>query len=214
MFLAENGLPVNIVRDGGDSSMRSGMLAVVGDPRAPDLRRFEVSPGLLCRNPEQPPKWTNPWNFTRDQLIPMVAGLKAQGHTEVIRRVFWKHARRLFFCQNFEEDGPGTKKPFPEYADPLAPNHIGAMIIAGRVYSFYWFLPLALLFFVIDLAIRNHNEQNQTIALCSIYGKWSFKLYRKLRPNWNELNFDYWRGQQQIEYAYLIEFYVESNGEL
>ncbi|PWU21883.1 MAG: hypothetical protein C5B49_01910 [Bdellovibrio sp.] len=180
------------------------MLAITDYPKAPDLSQYEIQPGLLCRHPKQDASTSNPWNYTRDQLLPMIAGLHKQGHIDVVRRVFWSHAKRCFFCQNFEEGLPGTTKRFPDFADPLAPNHIGALILAGNFWYLYWFLPIACLFLVLDLFIRNHNEQNQTVAVCYLYGQWAMRLYRWARPDWVRLNQVYWNDQMQPEYTFLI----------
>jgi len=209
------GLPVDSSGSAGDTSMRAGMLAMCMHPMAPHLSNFEMTvhfdferSGLLLRHPRSYP-WDNPWNFTRDQLLPMLAGLKVQKETDLLRRVFVSHALRGFFCQDVQEDKPGSWKTPPNGPDMLAPQHIGALVIAGKIWPFYPFLPIAVLFLVIDLFIRNHDEQNQTIAMCSIYGKWALWLYKQIRPDWDKYNVSYWTGQNQLEYADMIREYLK-----
>lgn len=110
-FFDEDGFPRNQTMDGMDTALRAGLLATfsfLGRVRM-DLRSFEVSPGILCRHPKHFPS-NNPRNLSRDNEMVLIAGLSAQGEYKIIRRVFYAHLKRLFFCQNFERDVPGSKK--------------------------------------------------------------------------------------------------------
>ena len=117
IYLDDSGYPLSQGLDGGDSAVRAGIL-VMTNPETPlSLIPYE-NKGLLTRHPEQFP-WNNPNNFTRDQLIPMLAGLYARSQTgyflseyyqALIKRVFKTHAKRLFFSQSIERDKPGSTK--------------------------------------------------------------------------------------------------------
>jgi hypothetical protein len=116
IYLDEGGFPVDRTGDGGDSAMRAGILGLL--QKSTSVQKNQIPPlpielyesnGLCVRCPskEQEP-WNSPHNFSRDQLIPLVAGLSPSA----ARRVFWSHAKRLFFCQNIERDVPGSVKSF------------------------------------------------------------------------------------------------------
>lgn len=102
-----NGYPVNETLDGYDSSVRQGILSITKGDQG-KAKAYEKH-GLLVRHPLQPGA-NNPWNDTRDNMIPMIAALHAEGEIEAIRRVFWKVVKRGFFSQSFERDVEGSKK--------------------------------------------------------------------------------------------------------
>lgn len=109
----ENFLIVDSGGDAGDSANRSGLFAMCTDFYMPLDMFFTKNSGELVRHPTQSP-WDNPKNFSRDQLIPLVAGLWKREMYSLASSVFWAHARRGFFCQNTERDVPGSKKyPWP-----------------------------------------------------------------------------------------------------
>ncbi|MFN9917560.1 MAG: hypothetical protein ACK53L_33555, partial [Pirellulaceae bacterium] len=183
------------------------------------LSHYENKEGMGMRHPKEYP-WNNPLNFTRDQLMPLVAGLDQQNNRKPIKRMFYKHAKRLFFCQNIERDCPGTRKrPYPhivstckgsdngrrswgDYADPLAPHHIGAFIIAARAWAFYPFLPVAYVFAMIAILLRpmsDDNDQGALVATLKIMGLlWLLKLVdKKYMSRW-ENYFCGWRSKQEL----------------
>jgi hypothetical protein len=172
--------------------------------------------------------WNNWLNFTRDQLIPIVAGTLAQADTnEACRAVFWTHLRRGFFCQNFQRDHVGTwKKPWPhimtggdpvdegknrnfDFADPLLPNHIWALIKAARIKWLYVFGVIGIPWFIINMifhSLSGHKEHNQIICECYINGSWALKLFRLVVRNWEKDSFNYWNSRNEIEYhLHLVE---------
>lgn len=216
IFRDSFGLPVDETMDGGDTTVRAGILAMCSQDRS--LMMCYKSDSLMRRNPFDSP-WDNPYNFSRDQLLPTLAGLKALGRKDVIRKLFYSHAKRLFLCQNFDRDWPGsTKYPWPhkvdgkwrlfDFADPLLPNQIGCMIKAGEIKSFYWLTPLTYLFHYISLfghSIGNHYEENQMIAECYLLG--TLKAYVKWKPRWIEVSAKYWLDRNEVEYHnMLVEF--------
>jgi hypothetical protein len=229
--------------DGGDSANRAGLHTLFAPrPMYHGLTRYEVwepgygqktpanmeavrcgkPSGLLTRHPLQTP-WNNPKNFTRDQLIPFVAGCHRAREYALVRRVFWRHARRLFFCQNSERDYPGTKKSlFPQYykagarfddktiiqkdgwvwkpnfADILAPHDIWHLILCGRIWYLYWLAPLGFASLLISLwfhcRYNKGNDEGQIISLCEIAGEWFKRKYKQWRTGWQTKLETYWNG--------------------
>lgn len=219
IYRDEHGYIVTHDGDGGDSANRAGLHALCTPSNAmtAKLRGYEVQPGILTRHPLQYP-WDNPWNFTRDQLLPFVAGCWKQRHWGIARRVFWAHAKRLFFCQNFERDAPGTTKyPWPhevqpnkwgkyeersfDFADILMPNDIGHLILCGRMWYLYWLLPVThcfLLFAVVGHCLwHKSDDETQIIAECIVAGAPFVRLYKRLKPTWRESLQRYWCGWRE-----------------
>lgn len=222
-----NPFPLDYTNDGGDSTVRVGILLICGKATPEILsciHQYEIKPGIFTRHPSQTP-WCNPNNWSRDQMLPFVAGLSAIGEIMPIRRFFWKCARRFFFMQNFERDHAGSKKyPWPhfftdefghknfhwfDFADPLLPQHIWHIIVAGRMWWFYWFAPLGYLFLLIDLIVHSVSsfvwEENQMIAMCFVQGRLWLRLYNQLCPRWHSRNRKYWQDRHQPEYAEMLE---------
>jgi hypothetical protein len=225
IFKDDYGFPVCSTLDAGDSSMRAGMIMLTGMPKTFPCYAYEIAPGNLTRHPKQFP-WNNPRNFTRDQMLPLIAGLNAKGQWQIIERVMFATIKRFGFAQNFDRDKPGTAKyPWPhwftndrnvlefsafDFADPLLPNVWGCLIIGARATYLYWLLPICYLFHIISiLSSKSHDEQNQIIAEMSFYGRLSFRLYMKLNTNWKKQNHEYWYNRNEGEYADKIEEYVE-----
>ena len=221
IFHDEHGFLVDETSDGGDSAMRTGMLALFRIERAPLLHYYEHE-GQCVRHPLDKP-WNNPKNFTRDQLIPLTAGFYADGMITQARRVFWAHAQRGFFCQNFERDYPGsTKRPYPhtftndkgqnesrifDFADPLMPDHIWHLIKCAKLYPLYWFAVIGIPFFVLSMffhSLSAHREHNQIIAMAKVQGRWAELLFRVMTHNWREDLRQYWGPRNEIEYAEMI----------
>ncbi len=209
------GYLVDQTLDGGDSAVRTGLWSMCTG----EIGMFFSTrdDGLMRRHPVQEP-WNNPHNFSRDQTMPYVAGLKALNFKYTIRNIFWAHAKRFFFAQNFERDYPGTTKyPWPhkvdgkwrlaDFADPLMPNHIGAMIKAGQIYSMYWFLPLAYAFHFAALAANYFTlrEQNQLIAESYMLG--TLRIYRRT-PHWKTASLMYWTDRNEVEYHEMLVQFV------
>jgi len=215
--------------DGGDSANRAGLHVLFAPrPMYHGLDRYEVGWGLLTRHPKQTP-WNNPKNFARDQLIPFVAGCWRAREYALVRRVFWRHASRLFFCQNFERDYPGTKKSlFPQYyrkgdrfddktiiekdgwvwrpnfADFLAPHDIWHLILCGHIWYLYWLAPLGFSSLILSLwfhcRFNRGNDEGQIISLCKVAGV--LELYKKWRLDWRERLKAYWCTWRKEETLY------------
>jgi hypothetical protein len=200
--------PIN-KNSGGDSSRTVGMLAMFGSRLdAAIISRFEVPPlsGYLCRHPLL---WSRTDDFTRDQLLCLTGGLLASNNYKLARRVFWSHAQRGFFCQNYMEQFANEKTGIRENKgffgrDPLSPSHIGHLIICARLWFLYPFLLIAFPWFLADLwyftKVAPRQEQNQIIAMAYSYR--SLKLWCQWHPNWRNSIKDYWsnwRDQRELE---------------
>lgn len=217
IFKSNNNFPVNSTLDGGDSAMRAGIMLLTGMPYAFDPSKYEISPGWLTRCPDQGPDWTNRLNFTRDQLLPLMAGLNKIGRHDIARRVALMHILRLGFCQDFQKDIPGTWKcPWPHtyadgtysafnFADPTTPADWWLMIVAGRLYPLMLLFPICLIFMWLSILMSvNNKEQNQLIASLSAYPKFMRRFYLILVPNWSTYNRAYWETRNEGEYAQAI----------
>lgn len=218
--------------DGGDSAHRCGLWKLFkgkDDPYPTPSFFLEIfvdeKSGLCVRHPMEYP-WNNPWNFTKDQLKPLVAGLHKVKRQDLIRSIFWSHVKRFFFCQNFQRDYPGTwKYPWPhkmqggdikdngkwrmfDFADPLLPNDIWFMIKASNIKLLYPLGIFGIPFFIISLFIfcklNKGNDEGQTISECAVNGDWAIKLYTIFRKDWNKRLYSYWGSRNQTPMANLI----------
>ena len=226
IYLDRRGFPQEKHGDQGDSAVREGLLALTADTYT-DVASYESSWGMLCRSPNQYP-WNNSLNFTRDQLLPLVAGLNARGKHDVIRRVFVMHLLRLGFCQDFQRDKPGTwKKPWPstyindhgqavsksfDFADPLLPNHWWVLIKGGKLWPLYMLYPFCFFFVLISILGSGlpNTEQNQIVSELSMHPNFVTKLYVLLNPKWNTSNYEYWQSRDEVEYAERIEAWIKT----
>jgi hypothetical protein len=214
IYLDSQNYAVDQTLDGGDSAVRAGIF-MIGNKKP--ITGYVNNFGEGVRHPNQYP-WNNPKNFSRDQLVMLLAGLYSSGQTEAAKKVFWSHGKRLWlFAQNTERDVPGsTKYPWPhnvdgklrvfDSADPIFPNHIGMMILASKSYWAYPFLPVAYLFHIVFMLLHsfgNHYEENQAIAESHVYG--TLGLLKKLKPNWKKVNTEYWQSRNEIEYQQILE---------
>ena len=219
-----DGFPVEARMDGGDSAVRIGILALCNKETNKDLlKAYEVSPGMLARHPKQFP-WNNPKNYSRDQLMCFLAGLDKLNQRDIAKRVLWSRAKSFFFAQNSERDVPGsTKYPWYhcfkrmedgqeecrkfDFADPLLPNHIWALIKTSRTYWLYWFAVIGIPFYVLTMighCLGNHYEENQLICESAINGKWALWLYKFLNKKWKEVSLKYWTDRDEIEYHEML----------
>ena len=227
LYKDDKNYPVEQHLDGGDSAVRMGILALCGkDSDIDKVESYEIQPGMLTRHPTQYP-WNNSKNFSRDQLMCFLAGLDKLKQRELCKRIFWSRARSFFFAQNTERDIPGsTKYPWPhifirmedgisekrdfDFADPLMPNNIWAIVKAAQI---YWLYPIALIgipFYILSLITHtfgNHGEENQMICEAAVHGKWALFLFKFINRNWKDVSFKYWSDRNEIEYHdMLVEF--------
>lgn len=198
MILDNYGLPRDRgATDSMDSARLAGMMALVGHRDTPDLRRYVVN-GLGVRHPEFYPA-NNPWNFTRDQLLPLASGLCTQLHIYAgSRDLYFAVKNRNWRCQNIEKDFPGSRKKFPDGADFLLPHHIYFLSICGGINPGIILSLVGQIFMFIDILFNavffSKRESNQLIAMILILGPFWVRLYKKLTPNWRLAIENYWSG--------------------
>lgn len=205
-----------LYQDAGDSSCRTGLMAMCDSSIDKDLLPlfYLQKVNKLVRHPYQYPYYL-PNNFSRDQLLPMIAGLSTAGYHEIVRNIFFDHAKRYFLCQNDESYlYPGKKKILPDGRDILAPDHIWHLIVCGRIWYLYWFgligYPWQMLSILWSAFVMPENEQNQ--LFCMVNSSGLLKLYIKIYglENFKKNMYDYfggWRDQKEI--AYFVCAYVE-----
>lgn len=266
IFFDDNGLPSDETLDVGDSAVRISILTAISvfPLMFIDLLTYEIEPGTWVRHPKHK-TWSNPKNFTRDQLLMIVWALHKAGEYKAIRRIFWSRFKAfpwflglITFAQSVERDVPGSKKmlwphsnwkdsiptndTFPmkwswkrfkfepiietfvsvdnkvweaehklgDWADPLLPNHTGMMILGGKMWWFYWWIPFAYVFHFIALKLHSssdHYEENQMIAECDIFN--TYPLLCEWKPHWIENSFLYWADRNEIEYHDSLVNYVK-----
>jgi hypothetical protein len=198
--------------DFGDSAHFTGLwVMATGDLFPWVWIDFVDGKGLIVRHPEQEP-WNNWRNVSRDQTMPIVAALMRQGSIATAKKVFWAHAKRLFFCQNIERDAKGTRKyPWPhkvngkwrvfDFADPLAPHHISAMARAAG-YKTWLIDAIAFPTFILEcLTFRysDNDDQGALIATAACLGK--LHWFKFFNPDWEkklDLYCNGWRRQGEL----------------
>ena len=220
VYQDKDNYPVNSTLDGGDSSVRMGLILLTHiDVKLPNISAYEKKWGWLTRHPTQFP-WNNELNYTPDQLKCFIAGLNAKGMHDVIRRIFVMQCLRSIFAQDFQQDVPGSwKRPYPhtypngvrmnfDFATPMLPNTFWCYILGGRLYPLYILYPICFLFTLISMyGARSHTEKNQMISELSFHPKWVSNLYKKIDPSWVECNRSYWDSRGEGEYADAIYNY-------
>ncbi len=247
IYVDFDGLPTDWSRDAGDSSMRCGMLSISGkEEYTSRLMLYVTSSGEFVRHPRQAP-WDNPKNFSRDQMLPLVAGLsKTEEGRKAVRKNLFNRIKHFFFAQNTERDAKGsTKYPFPHYyyrssrpssltvfkkeelssiytiesskfdfADILLPHYIWHMIVASRTWYLYWLAPVGVTFFLLHLLFHAYSketwEENQTVAMCYVQGKWAINIFKRLNfSRFIKNNKKYWTDRGEEEYIELIHNIVK-----
>ncbi|MEO8059448.1 MAG: hypothetical protein ABI671_14100 [Burkholderiales bacterium] len=181
--------------DGGDSAHRTGVLAFCGSPiDANNLDKFYLAgTGLMVRHPTQKP-WNNPYNCSRDQLIGYLAGCWRTGRTEIATGLYRAHADRGFFCQNTENDIPGSVKT-PPLGDPLGPHHLMYMeICAGDVGAATDLVGQLALFTAIQTAADEPESEQNQLLLMSIVGC-QLDFYLAHQTTYEAALHNYWSGE-------------------
>lgn len=106
--------------DGGDSAHFTG-LYLMATQQEVGFDRFMTPEGGV-RHPYQTP-WDNPKNLSRDQTMPLAAGLFVEGRTDMVEQLLVQAKWRGSFAQNIERDAIGTTKyPWPHYAHRMKDN--------------------------------------------------------------------------------------------
>lgn len=196
--------------DWQDSCRLAGLMTLTKHQSAPEMKYYtrESSEGLMgIRCPGEPPA-DNPYNFSRDQLVLLVAGLYTQGNIELTKQLYIKAKERGYRAQNIEHDYPGTTKKWPDGPDILSPSVMNHLRLCAGLPGFaigYGFLVLDIL---INAAFTPMREPNQLIAMCVVAGPKYVRLYKKTTSKWREALRDYWSGwRREPEIAeHVIQF--------
>lgn len=205
MIFDATGLPRDVgATDMMDSARIAGMLAIINHLKTPPLSRYIISDNLGVRHPYEYPS-NNPLNFTRDQLLCLVAGLYKQSDTSSCKKLYEAAKFRGWRAQNTESDVPGSVKKFPDGPDWLSPSHRMVLSICagnrGNLLGYIW------LFFdiIFNTLFTPNREPNQLLAMLSIVSPKWLRLYKFVTPKWKEAVRSYWGGwRREPELANLI----------
>lgn len=222
------GLWVESEGSGGDTPHYSGLAALAFLDCHVPLEMLVNDEGYAVRHFDDGISWhANRNNFTRDQLMPLVAGLIFQGNWEICRKLFWTHFRRAFFCQNIDRDYPNTpKRPYPHwfvnkrgerefswfnYRDPLLPHHVLALFVAARfggnlredicVALVYGILgPIALVTFILEaLSLRWSSNYDIGAFFSTAHILEWVGLFAWLIPDYDKRFLDYFSGWRNFK---------------
>lgn len=181
-----------------DSARLAGLLAVFGHEKTPDLSLYVIG-DLAVRhpnegsNPGEMPS-NNPKNFTRDQLMCLAAGLKAQGREDICYTLYEAARDRNYRAQNTEADVPGSTKKFPNGADFLSPGHMLVLAkcagLRGNMLGYPWLI----LDIIFNAIFSPERESNQLLCILKVMGPNWVKFYKKVTPKWAKAIQDYWSG--------------------
>lgn len=178
--------------DNMDSARLSGLLACLNHQQAPDLRSYLYSRwGIVrCPTPLNAEDWCqNPWNVTRDQLVPVIAGLVAQGHILDAQCLCKAIEARGWRAQNSEADKPGSIKPWyngPDWFFGAEKEMCRNILRSGDNDS--W-LRAKILW---DTKINPWHEPSQLICMMSLAGPEYIDGWKYLHPDWKRCVREYW----------------------
>jgi hypothetical protein len=151
---------------------------------------FDDSSGLYPNNPN---------NFTRDQLLCLVAGLHHKGCIEACQGLLRAAIARGNRAQNTEKDAPGTAKTFPDGPDWLTPSNMNHLrICAGEQPGLLGKLWLIAEVFI-SSKLAPAAEPNQLIAMCVVAGASYVKLLKNSNPKLRDAVEAYWTGWRNEE---------------
>ena len=212
MIFDKKGLPKDTgASDYMDSSRLAGLMALFEHPKAPDLQNYLVRVSYSTwhqgvRHPDEYPS-NNPKNFTRDQLVPLVAGLNKQGNIKSCRSLLAGAEERNYRAQNVEADVVGSTKSFPNGADLLPPSVMNHLRICAaqkpKLFGKIWLV----LDIVFSSVFTPMSEPNQLMSVCKVAGPKYVSLLRKLNPKLDAAIREYWSGWRgESEFA---EFLIE-----
>lgn len=203
----------NGASDWMDSARLAGMMALFNHPdmSREKLAQYAVNDGFeAVRCPVDPTgnPSNNPKNFTRDQLIPLIAGMSKMDLPVICIRLYAAAQDRKYRAQNIESDVPGSVKKFPDGADLLTPSHMNHLrMCAGQGSSL-----LGKAWLIMDIMFNGlfspMSEPNQIMAMCKIAGPFYVKLLRKVNKKLDAAIREYWSGWRgESEFA---EFLIQN----
>lgn len=197
-----NGFPAdNGATDWMDSPRLAAILALCKSEKAINMEIYILK---SCFCPIRCPGMHEVlWDFSRDQLVPFLAGLKVQNNIEWTRYLYARARENYFRAAN---------------GDILwAPSVINHIRICAGLRPFLigkvW-LMLDMLYQSIASRYMKHVEPNQLICMCVTAGPAYVKLYKKIVRDWKYLVVNYWCGwRNESEVAELIINKLESYGD-
>lgn len=211
MIFNSNGFPKpNGATDYMDSAHIAGLMAFVGHEKM-NLDTLQKYAGLRGRDflaVRCPQDYSglcpaNPYNFTRDQLICLVAGYHAYCRDLKCSMLLDEVKERGHRAQNTEKDIPGSTKKFPDGPDILDPSHIGYMKICAGLEA-NWFERLWMLARIkISSKFFPLKEPNNIIVMSIVYGyadilkKSNPHIFQAIKNYWCE-NEGAWRGEPEL----------------
>jgi len=210
MIFGAKGLPKdNGATDYMDSARLAGLLSTFSHPAAPSCWHYIVQ-GQAVRHPDEFPA-NNPKNFTRDQLLPLIAGFYFEGGISSPARKLYEGAlARGCRAQNTEADVPGSTKKFPNGADILNPFHMLVLATAAGKVNPFWALTgrlFAIFEILFNAAFTPTREPNQLLCSLMVLGPAWVRFYKHVTPKWKEALILYWTGwRNEVALAsFLIE---------
>lgn len=201
MIIDVDGLPKDVgATDKMDSSRLAGIMVSFDHLLAPDLSKYIVQDDQAVRHPHEFPA-DNPGNFSRDQLLCLIAGLHKQGRIDICKKLYEAARSRWGFAQNYEEDVPGSKKKLPHYADWLSPSNMMTLKKAaggwGNPIGYAWLI----LEIILNAVSTPEGEPNQLISQLLVCGPMWIKFYKLITPKWRNairLYWSGWRGEPEL----------------
>jgi hypothetical protein len=205
MIFDASGLPRDTgATDWMDSARLAGMMALFGHPQAPDMLLYNRGKGRFVRYPYGPGLECDPKDFSRDQLVPCIAGYAAQ---------------QYLYIPNINLDVP-WQAPNGDFLSPSVRNHLRrccALFDKPTRLGDAW-LKLDIWYNSWQLKRWAKGkrevppEQNQLIAMCVtagpewvkrykeagvFYGTTSSKIIEGYLPFWQFALRDYWSAWRQ-----------------
>lgn len=204
MIFDRLGLP----RDNGatdmlDSARLAGIMEVVQYPKSVNIWAYVDELGRFTRHPD----YKNTKDFSRDQLVPLVAGM---------------YAKRFQVTGNYvinTVDHDWWFAPNDDFLSPSVRNHIALCACDGRAGSLqvsrlgYFWLKLDILW---NAYISPLDEPNQLICMIVRAGPEYVRMWLKHNKSWREAITTYWtgwRGENELAVR-IIDFlnaYKENN---
>ena len=192
--------------DGGDSAFSTGLMAFSGSPQDAMLMHEFIVKGKLVRHPYQP-KWDDPKETSRDQVLAFFAGLCGGQSLGPERYLVVESC--LFYAKSW----------FVNKDILLFANKFYLYKCAG-VTPPMWLYPLAYLHQALDLLwdcyIRPDEEMNQSICMNVVFGqRWISAMYRRhpnLLGNITKY-FSGWRDKASIGIMLSSKVSIEAKGE-
>jgi hypothetical protein len=189
----EFNLPIeNGASDAADSARLAGLMSMIGHPQAPDLNLYRIHNSYVRHPYAKTYPENHPRVMSRDQLVGLAAGYKAQG-------LKWEFYDEWWAPNDLDEvalrEGK-EKKKIPDFLMPSVRNHFRLCAGLEPKHSDKWLsLNLKYNAWRIERWMQGKEpypvEQNQLICLC--YSANRLKEYRET-PNWENALRHYWEG--------------------